>query len=120
MGPTPGRCRGLGAGCAGTANLRTKILDFRGLDSSIILSVSGGILRSIGNSPDMLSQRILVGIILVGRLGVVTAETGREVGEHRPGLDAGFGGKRPRRPSQKRCSLGRSERVLPLSCPLAF
>ena len=30
----------------------------------------GGILISIGNSPEMLSQAILVGIILVGRLGV--------------------------------------------------
>ena len=44
------------------ANLRTKFLDFRGLDSSIILS-----LRDL---PESLSQGILVGIISVGRLGV--------------------------------------------------
>ena len=52
-----------------TANLRTKILDFRGFDSSIILSIRGEILMPIGNFPEMLSPRILVGIILVGRLG---------------------------------------------------
>ena len=34
-----------------TANLCTKILDFRGFDSSIILIVRGGILMSIGNLP---------------------------------------------------------------------
>ena len=32
-----------------SANLRTKIPDFRGLDSSIILILRGGILMSIGN-----------------------------------------------------------------------
>ena len=53
-----------------TANLRTKVLDFRGFDSSIILMLRGGILVYIGNSPDVLSHGILVGIILVGRLGV--------------------------------------------------
>ena len=53
-----------------TGNLRTKILDFRGLDSSIILNLKGGILRSTGDFPEILSQAILVGIILVGRLGV--------------------------------------------------
>ena len=50
--------------------VRTKILDFRGLDSSIILIVRAGILMPIGNFPEILSQGILVGIILVGRLGV--------------------------------------------------
>ena len=54
----------------GTANLRTKILDFRGFDSSIILVLRGGILISTGGFPDILSQEILAGIILVGRLGV--------------------------------------------------
>ena len=53
-----------------TANLRTKILDFRGFDSSIILILRGGILMSMGNSPEIMSQQILVGIILVGRLAV--------------------------------------------------
>ena len=55
-----------------TANLRTKILDFRGFDSSIILSVRGGIPRPIGNFPESLSRGTLVGIILVGRFGVNT------------------------------------------------
>ena len=47
-----------------TANLRTstKILDFRGFDSSILI-LRGGIPRSKGNSPESLSQGILVGII---------------------------------------------------------
>ena len=54
----------------GAADLRTKITDFRGFDSSRILILRGGILMSIGNSPEMLSQQILVGIILIGRLGV--------------------------------------------------
>ena len=57
---------------ASMANLRTKTLDFGGLDSSIILSLWGGIPRSIGNSPDNfnLSRGIFVGMILVERLGV--------------------------------------------------
>ena len=50
-----------------TANLRTKILDFRGFYSSIILIFRGG---SIGNFLESLSQAILVGRFLVGRLGV--------------------------------------------------
>ena len=40
-----------------TANLRTKILDFRGFDSSRILILRGGILISIGNFPESLSRR---------------------------------------------------------------
>ena len=54
----------------GTANLRTSIMDFRGFDSSIILILRGGILMSIGDFLEDLSQAILVGIMLVGRLGV--------------------------------------------------
>ena len=46
-----------------TANLRTNIMDFRGFDSSIILIVTGGIPRPIGNFPESLSQAILVGIM---------------------------------------------------------
>ena len=53
-----------------TPSFRTKTLDFRGFDSSIILDLRGGIIISIGNFPEMLSQQILVGMILVGRLGV--------------------------------------------------
>ena len=39
-------------------------------DSSRILSVRGGIRMSIGNSPEVLSQLILVGMILVWKLGI--------------------------------------------------
>ena len=53
-----------------TANLRTKIMDFRGFDSSNILIVRGGIPRPIGDFQEGLSQAILVGMILVWRLGV--------------------------------------------------
>ena len=49
------------------ANLPSKLLDFRGFDSSRIVISRGGIPRSIGNLPESSSQRILVGIILVGR-----------------------------------------------------
>ena len=48
-----------------TANLRTKIMDFRGFDSSRILILRVGIPMRIGNSPESLSQ-----LILIGRLGV--------------------------------------------------
>ena len=53
-----------------TANPHTKILDFRGSYSSRILIVRGGILLSIRNFPESLSQAILAGRFLVGRLGV--------------------------------------------------
>ena len=62
--------RGWG-GLADAANLRTKILDLGGFDSSRILISRGGIPRPTGNLPEGLGQAILVGIILVGRLGVV-------------------------------------------------
>ena len=45
-------------------------MDFRGFDSSTILILRGGISRPKGNFPESLSQAILVGIMLVGRLGV--------------------------------------------------
>ena len=45
-------------------------MDFGGFDSSRILTLRSGIPRPIGNFPERLSQAILVGIILVGRLGV--------------------------------------------------
>ena len=47
---------------SGTANLHTKILDFRRFDSSTILSLRGGIPRSIGHFSDTLSQGILVSL----------------------------------------------------------
>ena len=52
---------------------------FRGLDSSITLILRGGILMSIRNFPEILSQAILVGIMLVGRLGVEVRESTRVV-----------------------------------------
>ena len=63
---------GLNWRLAGTANLRTNIMDFRGFDSSILLILRGGIiLMSMGDFPESLSQAILVGIMLVGRVGVL-------------------------------------------------
>ena len=56
--------------CICTANIRTEIRDFGGFDSSIFLNVRGGILMSIGNVQDNLSQQILAWRLLVGRLGV--------------------------------------------------
>ena len=53
-------------------NLLTNIVGFRGFDSSTILIQRGGILMSIGDFPESLRQAILVGIMLVGRLGVDT------------------------------------------------
>ena len=53
-----------------TANLRTNIMDFRASDSSIILIMRGGILRSIGDFPESLMHAVLVGAISAGRLGV--------------------------------------------------
>ena len=53
------------------AQLPTNIVDFTGFDSSIILIQRGGILMSIGNLPESLSQAMLVGTMLVGGLGVL-------------------------------------------------
>ena len=53
-----------------TPNLPTNIVDFRGFDSSTILVQRGGILMSVGDFPGSLSQAMLVGTGLVGRLGV--------------------------------------------------
>ena len=53
-----------------TPNPPTNIADFRGFDSSIILIERGGIPRFIGKLPESLSQAMLVGTMLVGRLGV--------------------------------------------------
>ena len=46
-------------------------LDFGGFDSSRILVLRGGILRSAGNFPEILTQRISTGIVLAGRLGLL-------------------------------------------------
>ena len=55
---------------ASTPNLPTNIVDFGGFDSSIILILRGGILMSIGDFPESLSQAMLVGTMYLGRLGV--------------------------------------------------
>ena len=55
-----------------TANLHTKILDVGGFDSSRVLNLRGGIPMSIRHFAEVLRQRTLVGIILVGRLGACT------------------------------------------------
>ena len=76
---------------AHTANLCTKILDFRGFEPSIILSLRFEIPRPKGNLQEFLSQQILVGRFLVGRLGVkISAVTAyvmcvswEQVGHHR-------------------------------------
>ena len=57
-----------------TPNPPTSIVDFRGFDSSIILNLRGGILLSFGDFPESLSQPMLVGIMLVGKLGVGTPD----------------------------------------------
>ena len=54
----------------GQSPSRTKILGFRGFDSSRILTSRGGILRHTGDFPEGLSQRTQQGqLILVRRLG---------------------------------------------------
>ena len=57
-----------------TANLRTNIEDFRGFDSGIIWILRGGIPRPTGNFLESLSQAMLVGVMLVGRLCVEQRE----------------------------------------------
>ena len=54
-----------------TPNLPTNIVDFRGLDSSIILIIRGGIPMSIRDFQEDLSQAMLVGVMLVGGLCVL-------------------------------------------------
>ena len=54
-----------------TPNLLTSIVDFRGFDLSMILSLRGGIHRPMGDFLESLSQTMLVGVMLVGRLGVL-------------------------------------------------
>ena len=49
-------------------------MDFRGFDASIILILRGGIPRPVGDFAESLSQAILAGMMLVGRLGVAARE----------------------------------------------
>ena len=58
-----------------TADPPTNIVDFGGFDSSTILILRGGILMSIGDFPESLSQAMLVGVMLVGRLCVFKIST---------------------------------------------
>ena len=53
-----------------TASLLTKILAFRGFDSSRILILRDGIPKPIGDFPEGLSQRILAGRFLAARFAV--------------------------------------------------
>ena len=54
---------------ASTPNVPTNIVGFGGFDPSIMLIQRGGIPRPIGNFPESLSQAMLVGVMLLGRLG---------------------------------------------------
>ena len=56
----------------GTTNLRTDIMYIRGFDLNIVLILRGGILMPIGDFLEGLSQAILVGVMLVGRLCICT------------------------------------------------
>ena len=69
-------------------NLRTKILDSRGFDSSRILILRGGILMSTGNIPEMLSQHIFSGVIFVGKWGVRWLEKAAAIPRTCPALVA--------------------------------
>ena len=88
----------------GAANLRTKILDFRGFDLSRISILTGGILISIGNLLDISSQQNLAGRILVGRLGAALERRARRSPFFRYGTmlgRAGFALQPP--PRLRRC-----------------
>ena len=65
-----------------TPRLPTNIVDFGGVDSSVILILRGGIPRPIGDFPESLTQAMLVGVMLVGGLGVLVAT--RKVSGPRP------------------------------------
>ena len=69
----PNGGREKGPGClypSTTPNPPTNIVGFRGFDSIIMLFLRGGIPWPIGDFPETLSQAMLVGVMLVGRLGV--------------------------------------------------
>ena len=53
------------------------MVDFRGFDSSIILIQRGGTPRLIGDFPESLSQAMLVGVMLIGRLDVRSIHSSR-------------------------------------------
>ena len=62
--PVRGGQSGAGLIECSTANHPANIMDFRGFDSSVILSFRGGFLMSVGNFLESLSLAILVGIRL--------------------------------------------------------
>ena len=73
--PSPGRppwheCFAMACGEAYAANLRAETPDFGGLDSSILLILRVGILRSIGDVPEIVSQQVFI-------LRNLSMETGR-------------------------------------------
>ena len=67
--PHAALARALGS-ASDAPNFPTNIVDFRGFDSSLILIVRGGIPRPKGSFLESLSQAMLAGVMLVGRLGV--------------------------------------------------
>jgi len=62
-------------------SLRTTIPDFRKFDLNMLLMLTGGIVLSIGTFLETWCQRILVWMILVGRLGVVSKSHWRDCQE---------------------------------------
>ena len=68
---------------ATTPNLPTNIVDFRGFDSSIILILRVGILRSIGDFPESLTRAMLVGCNVSREIGRKIARTEQRVRERR-------------------------------------
>ena len=60
-----------------TANLRTKILGFRGFDSSIILILRGATLMFVGDLPESLSQAILAWATLAVEIWADASPSGR-------------------------------------------
>ena len=108
-GYMPARARGSCHQVGCTANLCTKILDFRGFDLSRILISRGGIPRPIRKLPESLSQAILAGMILVGRLGVA--------GHCRQSVPVDSAAKSADKYVYTDCTLVREEVVfLPSSC----
>ena len=81
--------RGAGGRLGGeaTANLRTKILDFGGFDSSIISISRGGNLMSTGNFPESLSQASNLSREVLSREIGHTCPTSLEGGTREGGSD---------------------------------
>ena len=78
------------------ANLRTTILDFRGLDSSIILCIRPGILMSVRDFAESFRQAVLASREILSR------EIGRETFLERVAPRATLGGRRSRAAAEAR------------------